>query len=248
VFGLAYPQARTLGVVSDIDAFLARLLPRLTRTAPASATWRRARPQRRPRPRAATTGVHPAQLMAAIQERVVDGSDALIHADIGSSFSWTNALLRLREPGRYRVAPCFGSMSQATSGVVGSALARRGKAVALVGDGAMLMLNELSTAVAYRVPAVWIVLNDAQYGMIHHGTSALGLAPFGTEIPRVDFVAYARALGADGVAVPSAAALRPALAAALAASRPFVVDVHLDPTAPPPFGRRNEVLLAQASR
>jgi hypothetical protein len=34
----------------------------------------------------------------------------------------------------------------------------------VVGDGAMLMQNEVSTAVSYRLSAIWIVLNDAQLG------------------------------------------------------------------------------------
>ena len=45
---------------------------------------------------------------------------------------------------------------------------------------AMLMNNEISTAVQYKVPAVWIVLNDSAYGMVRtevrsaHGDSHLG--------------------------------------------------------------------------
>ena len=63
-------------------------------------------------------------------------------------------------------------MGQATAGVLGAAIGRGGKAVAVVGDGAMLMNSEVSTAVQYRVPAVWVVLNDAGYGMIAHGMRA----------------------------------------------------------------------------
>ena len=77
----------------------------------------------------------------------------------------------------------FGSMGHAAAGVVGAALARRGKAVAVVGDGSMLMNSELSTAAQYRAPAVWIVLNDAGYGMCRDGHRALGLTDAERRLP-----------------------------------------------------------------
>ena len=91
------------------------------------------------------------------------------------------------------------------------------------------MLAEVSTAVRYRVPAVWVVLNDACYGMVEQGIRSLGWQTWHNEIPRVDFVAWARAMGADGVRVTCEPDLDAALARALAANAPFIVDVEVDP-------------------
>ena len=44
---------------------------------------------------------------------------------------------------------------------VGAALVGR-RVVAIVGDGAMLMNNEINTAAQYQAAVLWIVLNDAQ--------------------------------------------------------------------------------------
>jgi acetolactate synthase-1/2/3 large subunit len=137
-------------------------------------------------------------------------------------------------PGRYRTSPAWGSMGHVTTGALGAALAGRRKVVAVVGDGAMLMNNEINAAVQCRAPVVWVVLNDAQLGLNEHGMTALGMAPVETQMPRTDFVAFARSQGAAGRAVHSEGALEDALVEAMAATGPFVVDVQIDPTVPSP--------------
>ncbi|MGC4090470.1 MAG: thiamine pyrophosphate-dependent enzyme [Polyangiaceae bacterium] len=114
--------------------------------------------------------------------------------------------------------------------MLGAALGKAGKAFAIVGDGAMLMQNEIDTAATYELDAVWIVLNDARYGMIAQGMQSIGWSPFETDFPRTDFVAIARAMGGDGVAVHDEASLDAALERALEARGPFVVDMMIDPT------------------
>jgi acetolactate synthase-1/2/3 large subunit len=135
-------------------------------------------------------------------------------------------------------------MGHATTGVVGVALARDSHAVALVGDGSMLMHNEINTAVKYAARAVWIVLNDGRYGMCAQGMEALGLSADAL-FPAVDFVAFARAQGADGVHVRHEHELDPALRQAMHARGPFVVDVLIDPQARAPSGSRNRGLARQ---
>jgi len=182
--------------------------------------------------------------MAAIQEIVVDRHDAIVLAESGNSFTWTNHCLRFNEAGRYRVSTRFGSMGHAAAGVEGAALGRGGKAIAIVGDGAMLMNSEVNTAVKFDLPAVWIVLNDARYNMCEQGMAALGLTA-DAGIPEVDFAMMAQALGADGARVEREAELPAALEHAMAAAHPFVIDVRIDPTRRAPSQGRNRGLRAQ---
>jgi acetolactate synthase-1/2/3 large subunit len=186
--------------------------------------------------------------MEAVQRQVVEQSDAVVLAESGNAFFWANHLLRFRSPGRYRVSTGFGSMGHAATGVVGAAIARGGKAVALVGDGAMLMLMEVSSAVQYGAQAVWVVLNDGLYSMCDQGMRAMGWEPFGTSIPATDFVALLRAMGADGLHVECEADLDEALRAAMEAAGPFVVDVRIDRSETAPTGRRNRNLMQQGGR
>lgn len=244
--GVAYPRAQTYGIQADVDAFVRAVLAALP-TPPPSRPAPRFRGHSSPPPQIPRLRglVRPQALMEAIQRVVVDGSEALLITEAGNSFAWGNHSLYFQRPGRYRVSTSWGSMGHAVSGVLGAGLCHGEKAVAIAGDGAMLMNNELSTAVQYGVPAVWIILNDSQYGLIEHGMRSLGYVPEGTEIPRVDFVAIARAVGADGVRVSTEQELVDALEQAMAASGPFVVDVLIDPGEPPPVGSRVERLREQ---
>ena len=243
--GVAYPRARTYGIRADIDALVRAVLARLPASIPRAAPRFRGHcqpPHQMPRRRGL---VRPRALMEAIQRVMVDDSEALLITEAGNAFAWGNHSLYFPRPGRYRVSTSWGSMGHAAAGVLGAGLCHGEKAVAIAGDGAMLMNNELSTAVQYFVPAVWILLNDSQYGLIEHGMRSLGYAPEATEIPRVDFVAIARAVGADGVRVSSEHELDAALRQAMAAPGPFVVDVLIDPDEPPPVAARVERLREQ---
>jgi acetolactate synthase-1/2/3 large subunit len=239
--GVAYPTAPTLAVRADVGAFLSALLDQLPERAPGTIAF--PRPERLEIGPAVGGAVRPEALMAAIQEFVIDRHDAIVLAESGNSFTWANHLLRFDEAGRYRVSTNVGSMGHAGAGVIGSALGRGGKAVAIIGDGAMLMNNEVNTAVKFGVPAVWIVLNDARYNMCEQGMATLGLSA-DAQFPEVDFAMLARALGADGARVERESELSAALECAMAASGPFVLDVRIDPARRAPSQGRNRGLRA----
>lgn len=245
--GAAYPGARTHAIQAEIGVFLDALLARLPLTGGASlvAVHGPGRPEALAL--RSTELVRPQAIMEALQEVVVDNSDAIVMTESGNSFAWGNQLLRFDDPGRYRVSTGYGAMGHFTTGVVGAALATGKKAVAVVGDGAMLMGTELNAAAQYGAKAVWVVLNDAQYSMVDQGMRALGLTPLDMEMPRVDFAALARASGAQGVRVRSEFELRDALAQALEADGPFVIDVLTDNSENAPWLRRIQALISQRS-
>jgi acetolactate synthase-1/2/3 large subunit len=243
VFGAAYPNVPTFGVQAEIGAFVEALIaawPSRSRSSVPLAV------QAEPRLEARPGGpVRPSFLMQIVQCEIVEQSEAIVLAEAGNALALGNHYLRFSRPNRYRASTCFASMGHASAGVLGAALGHPGKAVAIVGDGALLMQNEINTAVSYGLGAVWIVLNDARYGMIAQGMQSIGWEPFATDFPRTDFVAIARAMGADGVRVDRECDVEAALRAALASPGPFVVDVIIDPSEPAPSSRRNQSLEAQ---
>ncbi|MBE9205167.1 scytonemin biosynthesis protein ScyA [Nostoc sp. LEGE 06077] len=241
--GVAYPHAHTFSIQSDIQAYLQELLEHLPEVP--FPTDLLPNPQPEVIEAAPASPVRPEVLMTAIQKIVVEGSDAVVLAECGNSFTWSTHCLRFTEPHRYRVSTGVGAMGHAATGVVGAAQARKSKAVAIVGDGAMLMNNEISTAVKYKIPAVWIVLNDARYNMCHQGMKILGLKGADAEIPATDFAMIANGMGAEGVQVTRESDLEAALQQAIASEVPFVVDVVIDADRPAPSGGRNKSLAAQ---
>jgi acetolactate synthase-1/2/3 large subunit len=249
IFGVTYPSNKVLCVESEIRQFVKKLyreyqnkyrgsqssLPPLPHPAPLSLGYRSDVP------------VQPEVLMDAIQRIVIDKHDLLVMAEPGNSFAWTIHCLRFAKP-NYRVSVGFGSLGHFVTGVIGASLARQQKAVAIAGDGAMLMNGlEISTAVKYEIPAIWIVLNDGRYNMCEQGCQRLGLNGVDVQIPEADFVTIAQALGAEGIRVENDGDLEAALEQAVASTKPFVVDVIIDPSAQAPIGSRIQSLKAQTS-
>ena len=244
VFGAAYPDVELLGVEAEVSQLLRALLPslrprvrpRLPHPVPTADTPVATEPSGRVRPRA---------LMNRLQRIVVEGSEAPVLAEAGNAFLWTTNLLRFDRPGRYRTSMGFGSMGHAAAGVVGAALACDGPAIAVVGDGSMLMSNEVSTAVSLGVPAIWVVLNDGRYGLVADGMQGLGHRPFGLDFHPADFAALGRALGARAYVIEREDDLDDVLHASLQAGGPTVVDVRIDSRERAPFGARNDSLTRQ---
>ena len=182
--------------------------------------------------------------MAAIQRVAVEQHGCLVLAESGNSFAWATHHLQFTQAGRYRVSTGVGSMGHCAAGVVGAAFAGDRTAVAIVGDGAMLMNNEVNTAVKLGAPAIWIVLNDSRYNMCEQGMAVLGLHA-DARMPEVDFAMLAKALGAAGEIVASELELDAALETAITAKGPFVLDVRIDPASLAPSMARNRGLRAQ---
>lgn len=241
-FGGAYPHASTVGVEAEVGAFLDELLPYLPKR-PQPWTKRRS-PFPKPVAADKRSPVRIGALFSAIQKVVVDGSDAVVLAESGNAFGFANHLLRFQEPGRYRSSAAWGSMGHMTCGVLGAAVVHK-KAVAIVGDGAMMMNNEVNAAVQERLGTVWIVLNDGGFGIVRDGMRGLGLKAAGCDIPRGDFTAFARSMGADGVLVEREDQLEAALVTAMAATTPFVVDVRVASELSPALAGRVASLKAQ---
>ena len=249
--GVAYPFAPTFPVCSDIKAFLRIILENMPDNESNNNNNGGKKSISLPQPELSVNWsgsselVRPEALMDAIQKQIVEKSDAVILAESGNSFTWATHCLKIDRPNRYRVSTGVGAMGHTVAGVIGAAKVNRGKAVAIVGDGSMLMNNEISTAVKYQIPAVWIVLNDARYNMCHQGMAILGLQGADALLPPTDFVAVAKGMGATGIRVTKESELVSALETAMSSTAPFVVDVIIDPERLAPSGGRNKSLSAQ---
>jgi len=114
---------------------------------------------------------------------------------------------------------------------IAAALVHRDRAVvALTGDGGLAMtLTELETAVREHARLVVLVFDNQRYGTIRMWQDKRGVGQgVATELGPVDFVAAARAFGADGSHVTTDVEFEPALRAALAADGPTVIQLTLD--------------------
>ena len=128
------------------------------------------------------------------------------------------------------------TLGYAVPAAIGAKIARPDRpVVCVVGDGGfMYSVNELATAVKYRLPIVFLVMNDDRYGAIKWLQQTLFDGRWGeTDLANPDFPALARAFGARGERVGGPDALSPAIATALAADGPTLLELRA--TVDPPW-------------
>ena len=124
---------------------------------------------------------------------------------------------------------------------VGIALGHpRRRTVCLIGDGsAMYSIQALWTAAQRKLPLTVVVINNAGYGAMRSFSQVMQVRNVpGLDLPGIDFVKIAEAMGCDAVRVNKAADLAPALSRALAHRGVSVVDVIVDSAVPLLYARQ----------
>src|SRR5690606_7566687 len=159
---------------------------------------------------AADSPVNPYRLALSLAEAVDD--DAIITLDIGSFTHWFDLGFRTREH-TILISPTWRAVGSWLPAAIAARLAYpERQVVALVGDGGfMASLGELATAVHYQLPIAVIVIRNDGYDIEAQKMQRQGFTTLGTRPARIDFVAFARACGAQARTVSSARHLSAAL-------------------------------------
>jgi acetolactate synthase-1/2/3 large subunit len=170
-------------------------------------------------------------------------TDGVLVADTGYSGIWTGTMIDLNGAGQTYLRAA-GSLGWAFPASLGAKCAAGARAVVcFTGDGGFYYhLPELETALRCGIAVTVVVNNNSGFGQNLTGVRRVagnrpdrgeGLVRFGP----TDFAAVARSFGVRGIRVEAPADIAPALAEALAAGEPVVVDVvtDLEPRAPEPW-------------
>jgi acetolactate synthase-1/2/3 large subunit len=189
------------------------------------------------------TPMRPERVVADCQ--AVIPPDGIICCDVGVSHNWYMQFWNARRPQSMLNSWGFSGMGFGAAGALGAKLAAPDRpVVAVTGDGCFTMVpHVLCTAVEYDIPVVWVIWNnfgwvsirDIQLGMFggrEHGTmfhQGANKKPYNP-----DFAAWAKAAGVDALTVARSQDFRGALEHAIAANRPFLLDVHVDAEVRPP--------------
>ena len=133
-----------------------------------------------------------------------------------------------------QLAPTSGAMGYGVpAAVAAKAVAPERTVICFAGDGDFLMSGqELATAVQYDLPIVVLVVDNGMYGTIRmHQERQFPGRVVGTDLVNPDFAAYAESFGAHGENVTRTDEFPDALERALAAGRPAVLALQIDPEA-----------------
>ena len=176
-------------------------------------------------------------------------------ADPGNSLCWSMHYLhpydrrilgdRDSHAGMFQGCLEFSSMGWAVGAAIGVALARpKNPVVCLVGDGSWLMSGqEITVAKQLGLNITFIILNDAQLGMVKHGQRLAKAEPIGYELPEIDYALYAESIGVTGIKIDTLnELLNLNIDAIVQAAAPTLLDIHIDNEEVPPMAGRMQAL------
>ncbi|HSV32192.1 MAG TPA: biosynthetic-type acetolactate synthase large subunit [Atribacteraceae bacterium] len=159
------------------------------------------------------------------------GKDSILITDVGQHQMWAAQIFKVDKPRTWASSGGLGTMGFGLPAAIGSQLGNPGKRVILFsGDGSILMkIQELVTAINYRLPLKIFVLNNSYLGMVRQWQACFYEGRYScTHLENPDLAKVARAFGAVGLTVHSEEELADAITEALQVSdRPALVDCRV---------------------
>ena len=153
--------------------------------------------------------------------------DTIVCSDMTQIAYVANHEFPVFEPHTWLHPVGFGTLGFALPAGIGAKFGQPDKPVAvLIGDyGLQYTLNEIGTAVEHRLPLVILLWNNEQLGAIHDNMVQHGIQPNAVHLRNPDFQALARAYGAHAERPANLKALSTAIASALAAEGPTLIEM-----------------------
>lgn len=244
--GMRYPYE--VNLVSDAGAALRALIPLLKRKQDRS--WRQGLEHKvadwwetmQQEAMVEANPINPMRLFSELSARLPE--NAIVTADSGSAADWYARQLKFSGRMRGSLSGTLATMGPAVPYGIGAKFGCPDRPViALAGDGAMQMngLAELITIKRYweqwEDPRLIVaVLHNDDLNQVTWELRAMGGAPTFSEsqrLPDISYSDFAESLGLQGIYVDDPSRIGEAWDRALAANRPTVLDVRVDPDVPP---------------
>jgi len=230
--GLRYPVE--IGLVGDVKATLQGLVPLLQRRLDRGflqATQARMQEWNGLLDRVAATErspLRPQMVIRAVSDLLAD--DAVVSLDCGANTHFAARFLNLRPNQRLTGTGMLASMAPGLSFAIAAQFAYPDRqSVAIVGDGGFAMLMaELTTAVAYKLPVKIILLKNNSLAEVKFEQREIGNQNYGCDLSPIDFVAFARACGASGFRCEKPSEVKQAVQAAFASPGAALVEAIVD--------------------
>jgi acetolactate synthase-1/2/3 large subunit len=175
--------------------------------------------------------IPPQHIIEKISE--ITQGEAIITTEVGQHQMWTSQYYKFRHPRSFISSGGLGTMGYGFPAAIGAKIACPDKTVIdIAGDGSIQMnIQELGTAVQYKLPIIICILNNHYLGMVRQwqGLFYGGRYSHTDMSHQPDFVKLAEAYGAVGIRVKCIEEVDEALQIALQVTdRPVVIDFWVD--------------------
>lgn len=235
--GLRYPVE--IGLTGDVQATLKALLPKLkkqTGKSFLSLAQQKMKEWNKTLAKLETdqsSPIKPPFLVSEVARVIKD--DAHIAIDTGAHTVFTARHLHIKPKQQITACGNLASMGPGLPYAIAAQLAYPGRqSVAMVGDGSFTMLmGEMATAVLYDLPVKIVIFKNNALAMDRFEQEEIGARQYGIALHPIDFSKIAEACGAEGYKCSTPGDLHTVLTKAFASAKPCVIEVDVDPDAPP---------------
>jgi acetolactate synthase-1/2/3 large subunit len=182
--------------------------------------------------------------------------DVYITTEVGQHQMWAAQFFQFQEPNRWMTSGGLGTMGYGLPAAVGVQMAHpKSLVIDIAGEASVLMtMQEISTAVQYRLPVKIFILNNQYMGMVRQWQELLHGGRYSESYSAAlpDFVKLAEAYHAVGIRCEKPGDLDSAIKQMIAVDKPVIFDCLVDQNENCfpmiPSGRaHNEMILGDAA-
>ena len=172
--------------------------------------------------------IKPQFAVQRLADAMVKHGDYYVTTEVGQHQMWAAQYIPFEAPNRWMTSGGLGTMGYGLPAAVGVQMAHpKSLVVDVAGEASFLMnMQEMSTAVQYRLPVKVFILNNERLGMVRQWQELLHGERYSSSYSEAlpDFVKLAEAFGGKGIQCSDPANLDEAIAEMIAYDGPVIFD------------------------
>ncbi len=197
--------------------------------------------------------IKPQYALERLRDLTADHDNLYITTEVGQHQMWAAQFLPFDKPNRWMTSGGLGTMGYGFPAAIGAQIANPdGLVIDVAGEASILMnIQEMSTAVQYKLPVKIFILNNQWMGMVRQWQELLHGERYSHSYTESlpDFVKLAEAYGGIGLRAETPDQLDDVIKEMMTTDRVTIVDVCVDPKENcfpmiPSGKAHNEILLA----